>query len=44
MARPKLDGLSGKVSTLIKNKGGFNLDEFKKSKFLDQGSKFKKQE
>lgn len=44
MARPKLDGLSGKVSTLIKNKRGFNLDEFKKSKFLDQGSKFKKQE
>jgi len=40
MAKPK-SSLSEVVSASLK--GGFDLDKFKKSKFLDQSSKFKKQ-
>jgi len=41
MAKTTAIGLSGVVSKALA--GGFNLEAFKKSKFLDKASKFKKQ-
>jgi Fe-S cluster assembly iron-binding protein IscA len=43
MAKKQSDDLAETASALIKNKGGFSLESFKKSKFLDQGTKFKEQ-
>lgn len=45
MARTKKENgsLNTAVSNEIKNKGSFDLDQFKKSKFFDSGIKFKEQ-
>ena len=44
MAKAKTgETLSSVISKSINSKDGFNLDNFKKSKFLDQSVKFKKQ-
>lgn len=43
MARPKGTSLSETISSALNSKGAFDLDVFKKSKYLDKGVKFKEQ-
>lgn len=42
MGRPPKDSLTATISQAV-NKGGFDLEAFKKSKYLDKGIKFKDQ-